>query len=192
MLAMRARCSAMLAMHTQDREQCLLCARDVQQCLLCARDVHQCLLRTHRTASNACYAREMFSNACYAHTQRNTTKLDFATKYGQKYGASSTANCIPKQTLAFTREMFSNACYAHMTCLFVHEVREQNHLVLRSWIFLDTRNQDRALKHGKRSEDIPGPKNLRATHTGVIAWSEYNELAEGHELLTAMRCGIIA
>ena len=30
-------------------------------------------------------------------------KLDFATKCDQKYGASSTANCVPKQTLSFTQ-----------------------------------------------------------------------------------------
>ena len=29
------------------------------------------------------------------------SRLDFATKYGQKYEASSTASCIPKQTLSF-------------------------------------------------------------------------------------------
>ena len=32
-------------------------------------------------------------------------KLNFLTKYGKKYGTSSTANCIPKQTLSFHLRM---------------------------------------------------------------------------------------
>ena len=35
-------------------------------------------------------------------TYTDRPKLDFAAKYGQNYGTSSTANCIAKQTLSFT------------------------------------------------------------------------------------------
>ena len=37
-----------------------------------------------------------------AYLRMDCPRLDFATKYGQKYGLSSTANCIPRQTLSFT------------------------------------------------------------------------------------------
>ena len=37
-----------------------------------------------------------------AHLRMDHPRLDFATKYGHKNRASSTANCIPRQTLSFT------------------------------------------------------------------------------------------
>ena len=57
---------------------------------------------SYSTGNPFTFATVFIYNIHGTYLRMDLPKLDFATKYGHKYGASSTANPIPRETLSFT------------------------------------------------------------------------------------------